>query len=60
VPGVSHAICAAAVADEVQNLRDPAAKIGKDDSDMVESLAKEGKCLVAVPPGELVEVHFVR
>jgi hypothetical protein len=36
------------------------AEIRKSNSDMAESLAKEGKCVVAVPPGELVEVHFVR
>jgi hypothetical protein len=36
------------------------AQIRKSNSDMVESLAKKGKCVVAVPPGELVEIHFVR
>jgi hypothetical protein len=36
------------------------AQIRKSNSDMVESLAKKGKCVVAVPPAELVEIHFVR
>jgi alpha-L-fucosidase 2 len=36
------------------------AEVRGSNSDMVESFAKEGKCVVAVSPGELVEVHFVR
>jgi hypothetical protein len=36
------------------------AQIRESNSDMVESLAKKGKCVVAVPPGELVGIHFVR
>jgi hypothetical protein len=36
------------------------AQIRKGNADMAESLAKEGKCVVTVPPGELVEIHFVR
>jgi alpha-L-fucosidase 2 len=36
------------------------AQIRESNSDMVESLAKKGRCVVAVPPGELVEIHFVR
>lgn len=36
------------------------ARIGRGNSDIVETFAREGTCRVAVPPGELVEVHFVR
>jgi len=36
------------------------AEIRESNSDMVESLAKKGKCVVAVPPGELIEIHVVR
>jgi hypothetical protein len=35
-------------------------QIGKSNAEMRESIAKEGKCAVAVRPGELVEIHFVR
>jgi hypothetical protein len=35
-------------------------QIGKSNAKMIESIAKEGKCVVAVRPGELVEIHFVR
>jgi hypothetical protein len=35
-------------------------QIGKSNAEMIESIAKEGKCAVAVRPGELVEIHFVR
>jgi hypothetical protein len=35
-------------------------KITKGDADIVEKRAKQGECVVAVPPGETVELHFVR
>ncbi|UCC23042.1 MAG: alpha-L-fucosidase, partial [Planctomycetota bacterium] len=36
------------------------ADITKSKADMVETLPKEGKCVVAVPPGRLVEINFLR
>ena len=35
-------------------------KITKGDADIVEKRAKQGECVVAVLPGEVVEIHFVR
>jgi len=35
-------------------------KITKGDADIIESRDKKGQCLIAVPPGQLVEVNFVR
>jgi hypothetical protein len=35
-------------------------KIAKGDADIVEKHEKDGECVIAVPPGELVEVNFVR
>ena len=36
------------------------ANITKSKADMVQTLAKEGKCVVAVPPGRLVDINFLR
>jgi alpha-L-fucosidase 2 len=36
------------------------ANITKSKAEMVKTLAKEGKCVVAVPPGQLVEINFLR
>lgn len=35
-------------------------KIIKGDADIIESRHKKAECVVAVPPGQLVEIHFVR
>jgi len=35
-------------------------KITKGDADIVEKSEKDGKCVIAVPPGEVLEIHFVR
>ena len=34
-------------------------KIAKGDADIVESGAKQGECVIAVPPGEVAKIHFV-
>jgi hypothetical protein len=36
------------------------ADIKKSSADIIESRHKKAECVVAVPPGELVEIHFVR
>lgn len=35
-------------------------KFTKGDADIVENLDKKGECVVALVPGEVVEIHFVR
>ncbi len=35
-------------------------KITKGDADIVENRDKQGECVVAVVPGEVAEIHFVR
>ena len=35
-------------------------KVAKGDADIVEKSEKDGECVIAVPPAELVELNFVR
>jgi hypothetical protein len=35
-------------------------KITKGDADIVEKREKDGECVIALPPGEAAEIHFVR